>query len=217
MRSAKLPELGRLAGWPVGHLAGLLLLIGALAMLWKCCMPLPVVGDFPIVERSSRGPVPVSLLLPVVVGLVAPSVQVRRRAKQAKHREPPRALRQYRAPAWFPARRSPRRYGSILLLWPRPTQTAREQFASAELVRRHLRCASWRWAGWRPHRCRKPGMQVKARVSRRFSRRHRGVGCVSYPPTQQWRTDLRWRHVALTVADCSRQSTSPFLDGSGTP
>ena len=134
----------------------------------------PGVGDFPSARRSNRGPVPASLPLPVVVGLVAPSVQVRRRAKQAKHREPPRALRQYRAPAWFPARRSPRRYGLPRQRWPQPTPTAHERCESAAVVRPHLRSASRLWAGWRPIRCHKPKMPVTARVNRRFFRRYQG-------------------------------------------
>ncbi len=152
MMSANLRDLGRLAAWPVGRLAGLLLLnlllLGVLAMLWKCCTPPPVVSDFPIVERSRRGPFPVSLPLPFVVGLVAPSVQVRRPARQAKHRGQSRGLLLSRCWAYWPQSRwiSPR-YGSIRRQSLARPRLAHGQSESAEVARTYLRTANPRWAG----------------------------------------------------------------------
>lgn len=144
-------------------------------MICKSCTPPPVVGDFPIVERSSRGPIPVSLPLPVVVGLVAPSARVRRRAMQAKHRGPQRTIRPLQCSVCWPLSRwISRLYQSA----QRPERvrawSAREQCESPEVARPHLRSASLLCAGWRPTRCRKPGMQVKHRLHRRFSRRYLG-------------------------------------------
>ena len=187
MRSAKLRDLGRLAAWPVGRLAGLLLLnlllLGVLAMICKTCTPPPVVGDFPIVERSSRGPVPASL--PFVVGLVVPSVQVRRRAMQAKHREPQRTIRPLQCWACWPLSRwISRRYASNRLPERVHADSTRERCESAEVARPHLRNASLRWAGWCPLRCRKPGMQATARAHRRPARQHQGAGYVALAPSQ---------------------------------
>mgnify|MGYP000858161957 CR=1 FL=1 len=134
----------------------------------------PWVGDFPSARRSNRGPVPASLPLPVVVGLVAPSVQVRRRAKQAKHREPQRTLRPSQCWACWPLSRwISRRYASNRLPERVHADSTRERCESAEVARPHLGNASLRWAGWCPLRCRKPAMQATARAHRRFSRRYR--------------------------------------------
>jgi hypothetical protein len=80
---ANLRDLGRLAGWPVGRLAGLaaaLLVAVVLALLCHSRTPPPLVGDFPTVERSSRG---LALaMLPHVAALVAPSARVRTRANR---------------------------------------------------------------------------------------------------------------------------------------
>lgn len=69
-----------------------LLLLAAVALLGKRCTPQPVVGDFPVLEWSSRDPVLASLPLPFVFGLVVPSDLPRMRAKQAKPRGLLRAL-----------------------------------------------------------------------------------------------------------------------------
>ena len=135
----------------------------------------PGVGDFPSARRSNRGPVPVSLPLPVVVGLVVPSVQARRRAMQAKHRERPRGLRQSQWSACWPLSLCcGRRYRSDQRPERQHAWSTPVQCESPEAVRRHLRSESRLWAGWRPPRCRKPGMQGTARVQKRFSRRYRG-------------------------------------------
>ena len=141
----------------------------------------PWVGDFPSARRSSRGPVPVSL--PFVVGLVVPSVQARRRAMQAKHRERPRALRPWQCWAyWSLSLCCGRRYRSA----QRPERvrawSVRERCESPEVARPHLRSASPRWAGWLPLRCRMPRMPVIDQAHRRPARRYqgaeRGLACV---------------------------------------
>ena len=141
----------------------------------------PWVGDFPSARRSSRGPVPVSL--PFVVGLVVPSVQVRRRAMQAKHREPRRTIRPSQCRACWPLFRwISQRYGSNRLPERVRACSARERCESHEVARPHLRSASRLWAGWRPPRCRKPGMQATVQAHRRPARRYqgaeRGLACV---------------------------------------
>ena len=143
----------------------------------------PWVGDFPSARRSSRGPVPVSL--PFVVGLVVPSVQARRRAMQAKHRERPRALRPWQCWAyWSLSLCCGRRYRSA----QRPEQvrawSARERRESVEVVRPPLRSASPLSAGCRLIRCHKPGMQATARAHRRPARQHQGAGYVALAPSQ---------------------------------
>ena len=141
----------------------------------------PWVGDFPSARRSSRGPVPVSL--PFVVGLVVPSVQARRRAMQAKHRERPRALRPWQCWAyWSLSLCCGRRYRSA----QRPERvrawSVRERCESPEVARPHLRSASPRWAGWLPLRCRMPRMpvidQAHKRPARRYQGAERGLACV---------------------------------------
>jgi len=160
-----------------------LLLLGALAMMWKCCSPQPLIGDFPIVERSSRGLALVTL--PHVAALVAPSARVRRRAKQAKHREPQRTIRPLQCWACWPLSRwISRRYASNLLPARVRAYSTRERCESAEVARPHLRNASLRWAGWCPLRCRKPGMQATARAHRRPARQHQGAGYVALAPSQ---------------------------------
>ena len=180
MRSAKLRDLGRLAAWPVGHLAGLLLLnlllLAAVALMGKRCTPQPVVGDFPVLEWSSRAPVLASLPRPFVVGLVVPSVQARRRAMQAKHRERPRALRQYRAPAWFPARRSPRRYGSPRQRWQVPAPTARALGEPLAIERQPPASTACHYAVSARPRGHNPGTRETARARRLFARRCQCVG-----------------------------------------
>jgi hypothetical protein len=104
---ANLRDLGRLAGWPVGRLAGLaaaLLVAVVLALLCHSRTPPPLVGDFPTVERSSRG---LALaMLPHVAALVAPSARVRTRANRGTRQGLSRALRQSRCRAcWPPSRR----------------------------------------------------------------------------------------------------------------
>ena len=141
----------------------------------------PWVGDFPSARRSSRGPVPVSL--PFVVGLVVPSVQARRRAMQAKHRERPRALRPWQCWAyWSLSRWISRRYASNRLPERVHADSTRERCESAEVARPHLRSASPRWAGWLPLRCRMPRMPVIDQAHRRPARRYqgaeRGLACV---------------------------------------
>lgn len=136
----------------------------------------PWVGDFPSARRSSRGQVPVSLPLPFVVGLVVPSVQVRRRAMQAKHRERLRALRQYRAPAWFPARRSPRRYGSPRQRWQVPAPTARALGEPPAIEQQPPASAVCQCAESARPRCHNPGTRETARARRLFARRCQCVG-----------------------------------------
>ena len=134
----------------------------------------PWVGDFPSARRSSRGPVPVSL--PFVVGLVVPSVQARRRAMQAKHRERLRALRQYRAPAWFPARRSPRRYGLPRQRWQVPAPTARALGEPLAIERQPPASTACHYAVSARPRGHNPGTRETDRARQRFSRPYRGGG-----------------------------------------
>lgn len=134
----------------------------------------PWVGDFPSARRSSRGPVPVSL--PFVVGLVVPSVQARRRAMQAKHRERPRALRRYRVPAWFPARRSPRRYGSPRQRWQVPAPTARALGEPPAIEQQPPASAVCQCAESARPRGHNPGTRETARARRLFARRCQCVG-----------------------------------------
>lgn len=169
---ANLRDLGRLAGWPLGRLAAALLVAVVLTLLCHHCTPQPIVGDFPIVEQSSRGLVLVTL--PHVVALVAPSARVRRRAMQAKHREPQRTIRPLQCWACWPLSRwISRRYASNRLPERVRAYSTRERCESAEVARPHLRNASLRWAGWCPLRCRKPAMQATARAHRRSFRRYR--------------------------------------------
>ena len=176
MRSTKLRDLGRLAAWPLGRLAGLLLLnlllLGVLAMLWKCCTPPPVVGDFPIVERSSRGPIPVSLPLPSVVGLVVPSAQVRRPAMQAKHRGQSRGLRRYRVPAWFPARRFPRRYGLPRQRRQVSARIVRALGGPPAIERQPPEQGAYQWVVSARTQAQNPGTRETTRARRKLARRH---------------------------------------------
>ena len=153
-----------------------LLMLAALAVFaaaWRRCSHRLLVGDFPTVERSSRGLALVTL--PHVVALVAPSARVRRRAIREKLREPRRTIRPSQCRACWPLFRwISRRYGSNRLPERVRACSARERCESHEVARPHLRSASRLWAGWRPLRCRKPGMQATAPAHRRPSRRYRG-------------------------------------------
>ncbi len=95
--------------------------------------------------------------------LVVPSARLRRRANRGTLRGLSQALRQSRVSAWFPVRRCPQRYGSNPQPLPAQAPTARERCESPSVARPHLRSASRLWAGWRPLRCRMPGMQATAR------------------------------------------------------
>ena len=147
---ANLRDLGRLAGWPLGWLAA------------------AMTGE----QRSSWGWARVTL--PHVAALVAQSARFHTPATPAKHREPQRTLRPWRCRACWPLSRwISRRYP----LAQRPERvrawSAHEQCEFPEVVKPHLRSASRLWAGWRPPRCRKPGMQATARAHRRPARRYR--------------------------------------------
>ena len=185
----------------------------------------PWVGDFPSARRSNRGPVPASLPLPVVVGLVAPSVQVRRRAKQAKHREPPRALRQYRAPAWFPARRSPRRYGSPWQRWQVPAPTARALGEPPAIEQQPPASAVCQCAESARPRGHNPGTRETARARRLFARQYRGGGhareCIrretpclrgSNPPPWRVAQSLGLPRFGLASSDERHRSREDFDD-----
>ncbi len=175
MMSANLRDLGRLAAWPVGRLAGLLLL-GALALMGKRCTPQPVVGDFPVLEWSSRDPVLASLPLPFVFGLVVPSDLPRMRARRVKHRELPRALRQYRAPAWFPARHSPRRYGLPRQRWQESVPIARVLGGPLAIEHQRRESAAFQWVMSARPRGQNPGTRETAQARRLFARRCQCVG-----------------------------------------
>ncbi len=184
-----------------------LLMLATLAVFaaaWRRCSHRMLVGDFPSVERSSRG---LALaMLPHVAALVAaPSARVRTRANRAKHRELSRALRLSRVLAWFPARRCRRRYGSTRLPWRAQAPTARDRCDSAAVERPPLRSASRRWAGWRPLRCRKPGMQATARAHRRPARRYQGAGCVALALRAEQPCRRASQHVGLVVSGSRRQ------------
>lgn len=171
---ANLRDLGRLAGWPLGRLAAALLVAVVLALLCHHCTPQPIVDDFPIVERSIRGLALATL--PPVVALVAPSARVRRRAMQAKHREPQRTIRPLQCWACWPLSRwISLRYASNRLPERVRAYSTRERCESAEVARPHLCSASHLWAGCRQIRCHKPGMQATARAHRRSARRYRGA------------------------------------------
>ena len=182
--------------------AGLLMLaaLAVFATAWRRCSHRLLVGDFPIVERSSRG---LALaILPHVVALVAPSARVRRRAKQAKHRGQSRTLRQSQCWACsLPSRWISRRYRSA----QRPEQvrawSARERRESVEVVRPPLRSASPLSAGCRRIRCRKPGMQVTARAHRRPARWYQGAGCGALAPSQAQPTHPRAEPAESRTAD----------------
>ena len=179
---ANLRNLGRLAGWPLGRLAA------------------AMIGG----ERSSRGLALATL--PHVAALVAPSARGRRPAMQAKHREPQRTIRPLQCWAcWPPSQWISRRYASNRLPERVHADSTRERCESAEVARPLLRNASLRWAGWRPLRCRKPGMQATSRAHRRFSRRYQGVGCAALAPN--------WLQVRglLRLPSWSRQTESAPL------
>ena len=212
---ANLRNLGRLAGWPLGRLAGLaaaLLVAVVLALLCHSRTPPP------IVERSSRGLALATL--PHVAALVAPSARVRTRANRGTRQGLSRTLRRSQCRAcWPPSRWISRRYRSA----QRPERvrawSARERCESAEVARPHLRSASRRWAGWRPLRCHKPGMQATARAHRRPARRYQGAEHVGQfqsrarqkprpaPHSQQWRQAkpdvLAWRDESESRKPCA--------------
>jgi hypothetical protein len=177
-----------------------LLMLATLAVFataWRRCSHRLLVGDFPTVERSSRG---LALaMLPHVVGLVAPSARVRTRANRGTLRGLSRALRQSQGWAWCPARRCPQRYGSTPQPWRAQAPTARERCESPEVAKPHLRSASRRWAGWRPLRCHKPGMQATARAHRR--------------PARRYRTGEHGQAFALTETRCLGAEPPPLLRG----
>ncbi len=157
-----------------------LLMLAALAVFaaaWRRCSHRMLVGDFPLVERSSRGLALATL--PHVAALVAPSARVHTRASRGTRQGQSRALRQSRGWAWCPAPRCPQRYGSTPQPWRAQAPTARDGCESPEVARPHLRSASRLWAGWHPLRCRMPGMQATARAHRRPARRYQGAGCVA--------------------------------------
>ncbi len=163
-----------------------LLMLATLAVFaaaWRRCSHRLLVGDFPIVERSSQGLVLVTL--PHVAALVAPSARVRRRANRGTLRVLSRALRQSRCRAsWPPSRSISRRYRSA----QRPERvrawSVRERCESPEVARPHLRSANRLWAGWRPPRCRKPGMQATARAHRRPARPYQCAECAALAPSR---------------------------------
>ena len=198
---ANLRDLGRLAGWPVGRLAGLaaaLLVAVVLALLCHSRTPPPLVGDFPTVERSSRGLALATL--PHVAALVAPSARVRTRANRGTRQGLSRTLRRSQCRAcWPPSRWISRRYRSA----QRPERvrawSARERCESPEVARPHLRSASRLWAGWRPLRCHKPGMQATARAHRR--------------PARRYRTGEHGQAFALTETRCLGAEPPPLLRG----
>ena len=161
-----------------------LLMLAALAVFataWRRCSHRLLVGDFPPVERSSRG---LALaMLPHVAALVAPSARVRTRANRGTRQGLSRTLRRSQCRAcWPPSRWISRRYRSA----QRPERvrawSVRERCESPEVARPHLRSANGLWAGWRPPRCRKPGMQATVQAHRRPARRYqgaeRGLACV---------------------------------------
>jgi hypothetical protein len=174
---ANLRDLGRLAGWPVGRLAGLaaaLLVAVVLALLCHSRTPPPLVGDFPTVERSSRG---LALaMLPHVAALVAPSARVRTRANRGTRQGLSQALRQSRVSAWFPARRSPLRYGLPRQPWPVPAPTARALAGPLASERQPPERAACLLVASAQSRCRNPGTRETARAQKLFSRRYQCVG-----------------------------------------
>jgi hypothetical protein len=179
-----------------------LLMLAALAVFataWRRCSHRLLVGDFPIVERSSRG---LALaMLPHVAALVAPSARVRTRANRGTRQGLSRTLRRSQCRAcWPPSRWISRRYRSA----QRPERvrawSARERCESPEVARPHLRSASRRWAGWRPLRCRKPGMQATARAHRRPARRYQpGNMPLAFAPSE--------RRLAVRNPRCFRHAT----------
>jgi len=170
-----------------------LLMLATLAVFaaaWRRCSHRMLVGDFPSVERSSRGLALATL--PHVVALVAPSARVRRQANRGTRQGLSRALRQSQCRAsWPPSRWISRRYRSA----QRPERvrawSVRERCESPEVARPHLRSANGLWAGWRPPRCRKPGMQATARAHRR--------------PARRYRTGEHGQACALAERSCSRR------------
>jgi len=172
-----------------------LLMLATLAVFaaaWRRCSHRMLVGDFPIVERSSRGLVLVTL--PHVAALVAPSARVRTRAMREKHRGLSRALRQSRGWAWCPAPRCPLRYGSTPQLSRGPTQTTLAQSALLGRERQPPKRATLPSLPTNqtiPPRAQTPKNQVKAQVQARFSRRYRAEphdsGCARYE-TRCWRS-----------------------------
>ena len=197
-----------------------LLMLATLAVFataWRRCSHRLLVGDFPTVERSSRGLALATL--PHVAALVAPSARVRTRASRGKHRGLSQALRQSQSSARCPARHCPQRYGSTPQPWRAQAPTARERCESPEVAKPHLRSASRLWAGWRPLRCHKPGMQATARAHRRPARRYQGAEHVGQfqsrarqkprpaPHSQQWRQAkpdvLAWRDESESRKPCA--------------
>ena len=152
-----------------------LLMLAALAVFaaaWRRCSHRLLVGDFPIVERSSRGLALVTL--PHVVALVAPSARVRTRASRGTRQGQSRALRQSQCLAWFPAQRCPRRYGSTPQPWRAPAPTARARFESHAVEPQRPRNAARQTVVSALSAARKPGMQATAREHGRFFRRYQG-------------------------------------------
>ena len=183
-----------------------LLMLATLAVFaaaWRRCSHRMLVGDFPIVERSSRGLALATL--PHVAALVAPSARVHTRASRGTRQGQSRALRQSRGWAWCPAPRCPQRYGSTPQPWRAQAPTARDGCESPEVARPHLRSASRLWAGWHPLRCRMPGMQATARAHRRPARRYQGAGCVALALRAEQPCRRASQHVGLVVSGSRRQ------------
>ena len=177
-----------------------LLMLATLAVFataWRRCSHRLLVGDFPTVERSSRGLALATL--PHVAALVAPSARVRTRANRGTRQGLSRALRQSQCWAWCPARRCRQRYGSTPQPWRAQAPTARDGCESPEVAKPHLRSASRLWAGWRPLRCRMPGMQATARAHRR--------------PARRYRTGEHGQAFALTETRCLGAEPPPLLRG----
>ncbi len=198
-----------------------LLMLAALAVFaaaWRRCSHRLLVGDFPTVERSSRGLALATL--PHVATLVAPSARVRTRASRGTRQGQSRALRQSQCRAcWSLSRWISRRYRSA----QRPERvrawSVHDRCEFPEVVRPHLRSASRLWAVWRPPRCRKPGMQATVQAHRRPARRYQGAEHVGQfqsrarqkprpaPHSQQWRQAkpdvLAWRDESESRKPCA--------------
>lgn len=162
-----------------------LLMLAALAVFaaaWRRCSHRLLVGDFPIVEQSSRGLVLATL--PHVVALVAPLARVRRRASRGKRQGLSRALRQSRGWAWCPAPRCPQRYGSTPQPWRAPAPTARARFESHAVEPQRPRNAARQTVVSALSAARKPGMQATAREHGRFFRRYRAGERVAQLPRE---------------------------------
>ena len=203
-----------------------LLMLAALAVFaaaWRRCSHRMLVGDFPLVERSSRGLALATL--PHVAALVAPSARVHTRASRGTRQGQSRALRQSRGWAWCPAPRCPQRYGSTQQRWQVPAPTARALVEPPAIEQQPPASAVCQCAESARPRGHNPGTRETARARRLFARQYRGGGhareCIrretpclrgSNPPPWRVAQSLGLPRFGLASSDERHRSREDFDD-----